>query len=332
MTLGTFYQKRFVPQSDLRTGTCLQFVGAMVIAAPLALVTETLHFDLTTTSIAALAWSVVVLSIVAIALLLLMIRHGEVSRVAALIYLVPPLVAIEAFVLFGESLNAVQMVGMVRHRRRRVARDARNGSRSTAGLDVGKKRRTSASRLSASTERISASDLTSTAVARALSLAPATRLMASAPPRASIEATIDALGDRRHRRVLLLDRRGDGRSVHRHFLDDRVDLLDRLCRVGDSRLDGADLPGDFLGRLAGLSGERLHLGGDDRKAPAGGAGARRLDGRVEREKIGLPGDRLDQADHFADPVGGEAELGHGACTVRRASLTARPATSVERMA
>ena len=61
----------------------------------------------------ALAVSVLVLSIAAIALLLLMIRHGEVSRVAALIYLVPPLTAIEAFLLFGESLSAMQIVGMV---------------------------------------------------------------------------------------------------------------------------------------------------------------------------------------------------------------------------
>ncbi len=30
----------------------------------------------------------------------------------ALIYLVPPLTAIEAFVLFGESLSAVQIIGM----------------------------------------------------------------------------------------------------------------------------------------------------------------------------------------------------------------------------
>jgi drug/metabolite transporter (DMT)-like permease len=32
--------------------------------------------------------------------------------VAALIYLVPPLTALEAFVLFGESLGAVQIIGM----------------------------------------------------------------------------------------------------------------------------------------------------------------------------------------------------------------------------
>ena len=112
VTLGTFYQKRFVPGGDLRSGTCLQFVGAIAVAAPLALLTETLRSDPTATLLAAFAWSVLMLSIAAIALLLLMIRHGEVSRVAALIYLVPPLTALEAFVLFGESLGAVQIIGM----------------------------------------------------------------------------------------------------------------------------------------------------------------------------------------------------------------------------
>jgi drug/metabolite transporter (DMT)-like permease len=112
VTLGTFYQKRFVAGADLRTGTCLQFVGALAVVAPIALATETLRFDVNATLLAVLAWSVLVNSMASIALLLLMIRHGELSRVATLIYLVPPLTAVEAFILFGESLVAVQLIGM----------------------------------------------------------------------------------------------------------------------------------------------------------------------------------------------------------------------------
>jgi drug/metabolite transporter (DMT)-like permease len=113
LTLGTFYQKRFVAGADLRTGTCLQFIGALAVVAPLALATETLRFDVSATLLAALGWSVLVNSMASIALLLLMIRHGELSRVATLIYLVPPLTAVEAFILFGESLSAVQVIGML---------------------------------------------------------------------------------------------------------------------------------------------------------------------------------------------------------------------------
>jgi len=46
--------------------------------------------------------------------------------------------------------------------------------------------------------------------------------------------------------------------------------------------------------------QRLHFRSDDRKTTAGFAGARRLDGGVQRKKIGLSSDGIDQLDHVAD--------------------------------
>jgi drug/metabolite transporter (DMT)-like permease len=60
-----------------------------------------------------LAWAVFVLSIGGIGLLLVLIRRGAVAGVAALLYLVPPVSALMAFGLFGETLNPVQIAGMV---------------------------------------------------------------------------------------------------------------------------------------------------------------------------------------------------------------------------
>ena len=60
----------------------------------------------------ALAWAVLGLSIGAIGLLLFLIRQGAVVGVATLLYLVPPVAALMAFGLFGESLSPVQMLGM----------------------------------------------------------------------------------------------------------------------------------------------------------------------------------------------------------------------------
>ena len=87
-------------------------------------------------------------------------------------------------------------------------------------------------------------------------------------------------------------------------------------------LDVVNLRADVAGGLRGLLRQRLDLGRDDGKAPAGGAGARRLDRGVEREQRGLRGDRLDQLDHGADALGrggeaadrkvGVAEIGDGA--------------------
>jgi drug/metabolite transporter (DMT)-like permease len=64
------------------------------------------------TTLLVLAWSVLALSIGAIGLLLLLIRHGEVSRASALIYLVPPTAAIQAWLLFGDTLGRWQIAGM----------------------------------------------------------------------------------------------------------------------------------------------------------------------------------------------------------------------------
>src|SRR5262249_58769245 len=105
---------------------------------------------------------------------------------------------------------------------------------------------------------------------------------------------VDALADRSDGAVLLLDRDGNGPGDGGDFLNDAVDLFDRVSGVGDRGLDGADLAGNFLSGFGSLAGERLDLGGHYRKALAGFAGARRFDGGVERQKIGLTGDRLNE--------------------------------------
>ncbi len=112
VTAGTFYQKRYIHSGDLRTVAVLQYVGALAAGLPAALLFGDMRIDWTPTAWVVLAWSVFALSIGAIALLLLLIRRGEVSRSAQLIYLVPPLSALQAHFLFGENLTPIQIVGM----------------------------------------------------------------------------------------------------------------------------------------------------------------------------------------------------------------------------
>jgi drug/metabolite transporter (DMT)-like permease len=112
-TLGSFYQKRYLATGDLRTITAMQYIGALSVTLPIALVFEDLRFDLVPETFYALAWAVIPLSIGAISLMLIMIRKGAVSRVASLIYLVPPTVAIQAWLMFDEKLVTIQIIGMV---------------------------------------------------------------------------------------------------------------------------------------------------------------------------------------------------------------------------
>lgn len=113
VTYGTLYQKRHLQSGDLRTIATLQYLGALVVTAPLALLFENLHFDGSTEAILTMIWSVFGLSMGAIALLLYLIRRGQVSRAASLIYLMPPAVAIQAAIVFGEPLTMPLIVGTV---------------------------------------------------------------------------------------------------------------------------------------------------------------------------------------------------------------------------
>jgi drug/metabolite transporter (DMT)-like permease len=113
VTAGSFYQKRFVSGGDLRTVTAVQYIGALLVVAPVALATEDLRFDHSLTIYAVLAWSVFALSVVSVSLMLTMIDRGEVTRMTMFIFLVPSAVAAQAWLLFGETLTAVQIAGML---------------------------------------------------------------------------------------------------------------------------------------------------------------------------------------------------------------------------
>ncbi len=79
-------------------------------------------------------------------------------------------------------------------------------------------------------------------------------------------------------------------------------------RARGRALHAADLRRDILGCFRGLASQRLHLARHDRKAAARVAGARRLDGGIERQEIGLLGNVGDQAHHIADAAGRLVEL------------------------
>lgn len=111
VTAGTIYQKRYLKEGDLRAVATLQYVGALLVTVPAAFLLEDMHIDWSFGFFATLAWSVLGISMGAIALLLYLIRKGDVSKAASLIYLIPPLAAIEAAIAFGEHLTVPMIIG-----------------------------------------------------------------------------------------------------------------------------------------------------------------------------------------------------------------------------
>ena len=111
VTYGTIYQKRRLQSGDIRSIAMLQYAGGLFVTIPAALLLGESRFDMTWPLILNMGWSVYGLSMGAIGLLLYLIRRGQVSRAASLIYLVPPVVALEAALLFDEPLTWPMMLG-----------------------------------------------------------------------------------------------------------------------------------------------------------------------------------------------------------------------------
>jgi len=111
ITVGTLYQKRYVAPCDVRSASAVQMFAALVVCAPLALF-EREAMDWHANLIAAMAWSVGVLTLGGSSLLYLLIQRGEATAVTSLLYLVPPCTALLAWVLFGEAFTPPMMLGM----------------------------------------------------------------------------------------------------------------------------------------------------------------------------------------------------------------------------
>jgi drug/metabolite transporter (DMT)-like permease len=112
ITAGTLYQRRHVPSFDLRTGAFVQNAASLAAIAPLAAFLESGPWAPNAGVWIALAWSVLGLSIGATFLMNVLIRRGSATRVASLFYLVPPVTALQAWLLFGEPFGVTAALGM----------------------------------------------------------------------------------------------------------------------------------------------------------------------------------------------------------------------------
>jgi drug/metabolite transporter (DMT)-like permease len=112
ITVGTMYQKKFGGEIDWRSGNLIQYGAATVFFLIGALVFETGGVRWSIEFVLATAWLVVVLSIFAVGLMYWLIRRAAAANVASLFYLVPATTAALAWLLFGERLNLLAIVGM----------------------------------------------------------------------------------------------------------------------------------------------------------------------------------------------------------------------------
>jgi len=112
ITAGTLWEKRFGVTHHPVAANLIQYAVGLAFALPAAWATETMVIRWDATMVGVMAYLVIGNSLLAMTLLLAMIRAGQVSRVSALFYLVPPLSALIAWALLGEAMPPLAWGGM----------------------------------------------------------------------------------------------------------------------------------------------------------------------------------------------------------------------------
>jgi drug/metabolite transporter (DMT)-like permease len=110
ITIGTLYQKRFVKPCDVRSANTVQLVAAFAVTLPVALL-EPESMQWNGELAAAMAWSVLGLTLGGSSLLYILIQRGAAASVSSLMYLVPPATAALAWILFDEPVTLVTVAG-----------------------------------------------------------------------------------------------------------------------------------------------------------------------------------------------------------------------------
>jgi drug/metabolite transporter (DMT)-like permease len=110
VTAGALVQKR-LSATDIRVAASVQNLGGAAVAVVVTALVSTYQWDNTPILYAGLVWAVIVPSVIGVSLLMWMLRHGEATKVTALILLAPPLAAVQAYFFFHETLMPLQFIG-----------------------------------------------------------------------------------------------------------------------------------------------------------------------------------------------------------------------------
>ena len=112
ITIGSLWEKRFGLSHHPVTANLVGFTAGLLGVLPAMLMFETMQVTWTWEFTAAFAYLVIGNSVIAVGLLLAMIRAGDVGKVSALFYLVPPLAAVLAWLMLGEVMPPLAWAGM----------------------------------------------------------------------------------------------------------------------------------------------------------------------------------------------------------------------------
>lgn len=112
VTSATLYQRRFSPTADLKAAAVIQFAASLAVLAPLAAVVEGFKVRFSLELLGSLVFLVLFASIIGVSVLNYLMRHGEATRVASMMYLPPVFAVVLELALFGVVPSPLSILGM----------------------------------------------------------------------------------------------------------------------------------------------------------------------------------------------------------------------------
>ncbi|MEK9904780.1 MAG: DMT family transporter [Rhodospirillales bacterium] len=113
LTLGTLWHAKVARGLPLLATNSLQMAASAVSCLGIMVFFEDPRIEFTEASIIAFAYLTIGVSLGAMGLYLLMLRHGAAGKVAANFYLTPGTAAVLAFLILGETLHWEALVGLL---------------------------------------------------------------------------------------------------------------------------------------------------------------------------------------------------------------------------
>jgi drug/metabolite transporter (DMT)-like permease len=112
LTAGTLYQRAFCPGANLHSGAFVQFAASFAVVTPLSLLFEDFRIDWSWPLLGSIAFLMIFASIFAVNALHTLMRHGEATRVASMLYLPPVFAVAVEMALFDVVPSALALAGI----------------------------------------------------------------------------------------------------------------------------------------------------------------------------------------------------------------------------
>ena len=112
-TIATIWQKKFTNNITLSVNNFYQAFAASIFLIIVSNLFEIPFINFDIRFILSMSWQIIMVSFGAYAILMYLIKKGTASKTSNLFFLVPPVTAVMAWIILGEKLFVIDIIGLV---------------------------------------------------------------------------------------------------------------------------------------------------------------------------------------------------------------------------